>query len=147
PAAGPRSAGRVDRLPVDVDAQPGPPGRVNVAFAVDLRRLDQAEAAVAARAQLEVLAVRDRAGDVQVRQVEHRVERHVDLALQAEGLGQGGGLLQTGHPALPRDVAADDVDRVPGDVLAGGREPGEPIAAPLGADDRHIELPCELAVG
>src|SRR5207245_1639109 len=83
--------------------------------AIDLGRLDQAEAAVAARAQLEVLAVRDRAGDVQVREVEHGVERHVDLALQAEGLGQGGGLLQTGHPALPRDVAADDVDRVPGD--------------------------------
>jgi hypothetical protein len=57
------------------------------------------------------LAVLDRERDVEVRGVQQRRAEAVDLEVEPEQLGRGGGLAEAGDPALDQDVAADDVAR------------------------------------
>lgn len=76
-------ANGIDRFPVDLEANSWFLRCVDKSLPVDPRQLGQTKAVVPAKAELEVRAVGDRASDGEIGEIAHRVQRHVNLALQA----------------------------------------------------------------
>ncbi len=134
----------INGIPVDLDPQSRLLRNHGHAFRGDRQPAEQRELEGLFRNEkLEILAVGNRAGDMQVGDVHQGHRRRVNLAIHAERLGQTGDLEGSGDARLPRHVGPNDIGRLLGNGLG-----HPPMTAPrrLGCRDGDIQCRAQLAV-